>query len=80
MDGLIVKALSGFYYVQRSDGSVLRCRARGKFRKTGISAWMIPFSTSFPPMMRDSDGEMAVRLSRISRMPFRLAERLISSM
>ena len=33
----IVKALSGFYYVQRSDGSVLRCRARGKFRKTGIS-------------------------------------------
>ena len=33
----IVKALSGFYYVQRSDGSILRCRARGKFRKTGIS-------------------------------------------
>ena len=32
MEGLIVKALSGFYYVQTDDGLV-ECRARGKFRK-----------------------------------------------
>lgn len=31
MDGLIVKALSGFYYVQTEDG-IIQCKARGKFR------------------------------------------------
>ena len=34
--GIIIKALSGFYYVAVEDG-VLECRARGKFRKTGES-------------------------------------------
>ncbi|MBQ9492548.1 MAG: ribosome small subunit-dependent GTPase A [Oscillibacter sp.] len=34
--GRIRKALSGFYYVE-SDGGTLTCRARGKFRKDGIS-------------------------------------------
>lgn len=37
MQGLIVKALSGFYYVQLEDGSVVECRARGKFRKEQIT-------------------------------------------
>ncbi|MBQ9616790.1 MAG: ribosome small subunit-dependent GTPase A [Oscillibacter sp.] len=34
--GRIRKALSGFYYVE-SDGETLTCRARGKFRKDGVS-------------------------------------------
>lgn len=34
--GRIQKALSGFYYVNTGN-TVLRCRARGKFRKEGIS-------------------------------------------
>ncbi len=34
--GKIVKALSGFYYV-RWDGGVAECRARGRFRKDGVS-------------------------------------------
>lgn len=34
--GIIIKALSGFYYVDTGD-AVLECRARGKFRKTGES-------------------------------------------
>ena len=34
--GIIIKALSGFYYVAAGD-TVLECRARGKFRKTGES-------------------------------------------
>ena len=37
IQGQIVKALSGFYYVAAEDGSLLRCRARGKFRKDGMS-------------------------------------------
>lgn len=34
--GTIVKALSGFYYVE-SEGRVYECRARGRFRRDGLS-------------------------------------------
>ena len=36
VEGRIQKALSGFYYVDTGSG-LLTCRARGKFRKDGIS-------------------------------------------
>jgi ribosome biogenesis GTPase len=36
MIGTIGKALSGFYYVDH-DGEIVTCRARGKFRHTGVS-------------------------------------------
>ena len=36
MNGIIIKALSGFYYVE-SEGKVYECKARGSFRKDGIS-------------------------------------------
>lgn len=37
-DGLIVKALSGFYYVQpEAGGDIVACRARGLFKKNGVS-------------------------------------------
>ena len=36
MQGRIMKALSGFYYVDH-NGKLFTCRARGKFRKEGIS-------------------------------------------
>ena len=35
-EGRILKALSGFYYVD-TGSEVLQCRARGKFRKEGVS-------------------------------------------
>jgi len=35
--GRIVKALSGFYYVQTPEEEVVQCRARGRFRKDGQS-------------------------------------------
>ena len=31
-EGIILKALSGFYYVHTQEGTLLTCRARGKFR------------------------------------------------
>lgn len=34
--GMIVKALSGFYYV-KTTGGIVECRARGRFRADGIS-------------------------------------------
>ena len=36
MVGLIIKALSGFYYVS-CDGATYECKARGSFRKSGVS-------------------------------------------
>ncbi len=34
--GIIMKALSGFYYVDSGDGNLIACRARGKFRHKKI--------------------------------------------
>lgn len=39
MDGLIIKALSGFYYVETAEG-VVECKARGKFRSTNQSPFV----------------------------------------
>lgn len=36
MTGIILKALSSFYYVE-NDGVIYECKARGNFRKCGIS-------------------------------------------
>lgn len=36
MEGLIIKALSGFYYVETEDG-LIECKARGRFRNIGES-------------------------------------------
>jgi ribosome biogenesis GTPase len=38
--GLIVKALSGFYYVLLSNKEVIECRARGQFKLTGITPYV----------------------------------------
>lgn len=37
MHGTITKGIGGFYYVKAEDGLVYSCRARGKFRKDGIT-------------------------------------------
>lgn len=47
MDGTIIKALSGFYYVS-SGGNVYECRARGKFRLDGTSP-VVGDRVSFDP-------------------------------
>ncbi len=52
MFGIILKALSGFYYVE-VDGVVYECRARGSFRKSGIS----PLVGDRVQIERVSDGE-----------------------
>ncbi len=37
MEGLILKALSGFYYVDSGDAPLVACRARGRFRHQKIT-------------------------------------------
>ena len=36
MEGTIMRALSGFYYVRHGD-TLIQCRARGRFRKEGLT-------------------------------------------
>ncbi len=36
-NGIIVKALSGFYYVKSEQSEIVECRARGQFKLKGIS-------------------------------------------
>ena len=37
MEGRILKALSGFYYVDSGEGPLIQCRARGRFRHQKIT-------------------------------------------
>ena len=37
MEGIILKAISGFYYVDGGDGVLVACRGRGKFRHQRIT-------------------------------------------
>jgi len=37
MTGRIIRAISGFYYVHTEDGIVYECKARGNFRRQGIT-------------------------------------------
>jgi ribosome biogenesis GTPase len=36
-DGLIVKGIAGFYYVELKDGNLIECKARGRFRKENMT-------------------------------------------
>jgi len=55
--GRIVKALSGFYYVDSGNGTLTQCRARGRFRKERMSPLVgdwVRFSGSGAQGMRRS--------------------------
>lgn len=51
LEGIIIKALSGFYYVQTAEG-VVACKARGKFRLDGTS----PLVGDRVSLVRDKNG------------------------
>ena len=36
-EGVIVKGIAGFYYVENHDGNIFECKARGKFRNEKLS-------------------------------------------
>ena len=37
INGIIIKGIGGFYYVEAADGIVYECKARGVFRKEKIT-------------------------------------------
>lgn len=52
MEGIILKALSGFYYVH-SRGVIYRCRARGKFRHSKLTP-LVGDRVTFTPLENDT--------------------------
>ena len=74
MEGRIIKALSGFYYVQSAGGEITQCRARGKFRKDGQSPLvgdMVEFGglLGAAPIMPIKTGSPAKFIGRGGRIP-----------
>ena len=66
LQGVIIKALSGFYYVDTGD-AVLACRARGKFRKTGESPLVGDRVTVLPEQGRGTVQTILPRKNRFLR-------------
>jgi len=67
--GRILKGIGGFYYVDTGD-EIVECRARGKFRKLGIS----PLAGDIAEISISSDGsgyimELAERKNKLIRPP-----------
>ena len=77
MEGFIIKATAGFYYVQ-CGGRVLQCRARGIFRKEGISPLVGDRVRVSAPV--GSDGtveEILPRRNSLTRPPVANIDRLV---
>ena len=36
-EGLILKGVGGFYTLRTSEGELVECKARGRFRKDGVT-------------------------------------------
>ncbi|MBQ9942276.1 MAG: ribosome small subunit-dependent GTPase A [Christensenellaceae bacterium] len=68
-NGRILKGIGGFYYVQLADGSVVECRARGKFRLDGQKPMPGDFVSILPPS--DTQGgfveEICPRKNQLTR-------------
>ena len=68
MEGIILKALSGFYYVDGGDGRLVACRGRGKFRHQRISP-LVGDRVAFTPLEGESGilEEILPRKNRFQR-------------
>ena len=68
MEGIILKALSGFYYVDDGDGRLVACRGRGKFRHQGLVP-LVGDRVRFTPLEGDSGilEEILPRKNRFQR-------------
>ena len=53
MKGIILKCVGGFYYVEAAD-AVYECRARGIFRKSGITP--VAGDTAYITVLDDETG------------------------
>lgn len=76
LDGLIVKSTGGFYYVE-CGGSVYECRARGIFRKEGISPLVGDFVTIEADGQNGTVAKIHPRRNVLERPPLANIDRLV---
>ena len=53
-EGRIIKGIGGFYYVQLTDGTIVECRARGRFRRDGKPPLVGDFVRILPQQSGDA--------------------------
>ena len=53
-EGRIIKGIGGFYYVQLANGSIVECRARGRFRREGNAPLVGDFVRILPQQNGDA--------------------------
>jgi ribosome biogenesis GTPase len=76
--GIIMKSDSGFYYVKISDGSIVQCRARGKFRSENISPLTGDFvDISYSDLKNGAVEKIHERVSFFRRPPVANIKKLI---
>lgn len=69
LEGMIVKALSGYYYVKPNDGGeAVQCRARGLFKKQGVTPLVGDRVLFERPNDATSDGTVTNVLPRTSEL------------
>lgn len=76
--GVILKGIAGFYYVEAHSGEILRCRARGIFRKQGVT----PLAGDRVEVSVSADGSATVeavlpRLNSFERPPVANVETML---
>ncbi len=76
--GIIVKALSGFYYI-KTEENIVECKARGSFRKKEFAPLVgdyVTISITEPEKMRGVIEEIAPRKNELIRPPVANIDRL----
>ena len=67
MEGIIFKALSGFYYVDDGSGTITACRGRGKLRHEKITP-LVGDRVEFTPL-DNGQGALDAILPRKTSLP-----------
>lgn len=75
--GIIIKGIGGFYYVETADGDIFECKAKGIFRKMGIT----PLAGDRVTITVNTNAENVIdeieeRKSELSRPPVANVDRL----
>lgn len=68
--GIIIKGIGGFYYVASEDGGIVECKARGIFRKNGLTPLTgdkVNFSLTDPAQRKGSIDQIKERSSILVR-------------
>ena len=77
-NGIIIKSSGGFYYVETPDGTIIECRAKGKFRKLNLSPLVgDKVSVEFGNDLKGTVSQVYERINSFNRPPVANVDRFI---